>query len=81
MRPTHGCRSKRALVVFGNPPYIVHSNIRKKIMFKPLKKIARALRAPTVQEREMAYLNDSSDAIELEYRMRQIDRGMFRKSF
>lgn len=50
-------------------------------MFKPLKKIARALRAPTAHDREMAYLNESSDAIELEYRMRQIDRGMFRKNY
>jgi hypothetical protein len=81
MRLSHGCRGKRALVVFGNLSYIVHSNIRKTTMFKPLKKIARALRAPTVQEREMAYLNASNDAIELEYRMRQIDRGMFRKGF
>jgi Protein of unknown function (DUF3563) len=81
MHKAHGCRSKRALVVSGNSPYIVHSNIRKTTMFKPLKQIARALRAPTVQEREMAYLNASSDAIELEYRMRQIDRGMFRKGF
>ncbi|MBT9368530.1 DUF3563 family protein [Rhizobium sp. CSW-27] len=49
-------------------------------MFKPLRNIARALRAPTLQEREMAYLNESHDAIELEYRMRQVDRGLFRKS-
>lgn len=50
-------------------------------MFKPMRKLARALRAPTVQEREMAYLNEASDAIELEYRMRQVDRGMFRKTY
>jgi hypothetical protein len=52
---------------------------KEEIMFKPLKTFARALRAPSVQEREMAYLNESHDAIELEYRMRQVDRGMFRK--
>ena len=34
-------------------------------MFKPLRKLARSLRAPTVQEREMAYLNEANDAIEL----------------
>lgn len=50
-------------------------------MFKPMKKLVRALRAPSVQDREMAYLNDASDAIELEYRMRQVDRGMFRKTY
>ncbi|TWF56904.1 uncharacterized protein DUF3563 [Neorhizobium alkalisoli] len=29
----------------------------------------------------MAYLNEARDRIDLEYRMRQVDRGMFRKSF
>ncbi|QFY59574.1 DUF3563 domain-containing protein [Rhizobium grahamii] len=47
-------------------------------MFKPIKNIARALRAPTAEEREMAYLNGSFDRIDLEYRQRQVDRGMFR---
>jgi hypothetical protein len=47
-------------------------------MFAPIKKIARALRAPTTQEREMAYLNSSYDRIDLEYRQRQVDRGLFR---
>ncbi|MEK1876333.1 MULTISPECIES: DUF3563 domain-containing protein [Rhizobium] len=47
-------------------------------MFKPIKKIARALRAPTTEEREMDYLNGSFDRIDLEYRQRQVDRGMFR---
>ena len=48
-------------------------------MFKTVRNIARAFRAPTDQDREMAYLNDARDRIDLEYRMRQIDRGMFRK--
>lgn len=47
-------------------------------MFKPIKKIARALRAPNAEEREMDYLNGSFDRIDLEYRQRQVDRGMFR---
>lgn len=47
-------------------------------MFGPIKKFARALRAPTAQEREMAYLNGSADRIDLEYRQRQVDRGLFR---
>lgn len=47
-------------------------------MFTPIKKIARALRAPTIEEREMAYLNGSHDRIDLEYRQRQVDRGLFR---
>jgi hypothetical protein len=47
-------------------------------MFAPIKKIARALRAPSVHEREIAYLNGSHDRIDLEYRQRQVDRGLFR---
>ncbi|GAA3078397.1 DUF3563 domain-containing protein [Sinorhizobium sp. B11] len=47
-------------------------------MFEPIRKFARALRAPTAQEREMAYLNGSHDRIDLEYRQRQVDRGIFR---
>ena len=47
-------------------------------MFEPIKKFARAFRAPTAQEREIAYLNGSHDRIDLEYRQRQVDRGLFR---
>jgi hypothetical protein len=50
-------------------------------MFKQLKKITRALRAPSAEEREMNYLNGSLDRIDLEYRQRQVDRGLFRHSF
>lgn len=47
-------------------------------MFGYVSKIASKLRGPSVEEREMAYLNASADRIDLEYRQRQIDRGMFR---
>jgi hypothetical protein len=47
-------------------------------MFTPIKKIARALRVPSVADREMAYLNGSHDRLDLEFRQRQVDRGMFR---
>ncbi|WP_248446097.1 DUF3563 family protein [Sinorhizobium meliloti] len=50
-------------------------------MFKQLKKITGALHIPSVEERETAYLNGSVDRIDLEYRQRQIDRGLFRKGF
>jgi hypothetical protein len=50
-------------------------------MFKQLKNITRALRVPSVEEREMNYLNGSLDRIDLEYRQRQVDRGLFRHSF
>jgi hypothetical protein len=48
-------------------------------MFGSLKKITRALRVPSVGEREMAYLNGSQDRFDLEYRQRQVDRGLFRQ--
>jgi hypothetical protein len=49
-------------------------------MLTSVRKLARAFRVPTLQDREMAYLSEANDRIDLEYRMRQIDRGMFRKS-
>ncbi|CAI9400896.1 hypothetical protein ANOBCDAF_00581 [Pleomorphomonas sp. T1.2MG-36] len=48
-------------------------------MFGPLKKVARALRVPSTEEREMHYLSAAGDRIELEYRQREIDRGLFRR--
>ena len=48
-------------------------------MFTPIKKIARAFRVPSIEEREIAYLNGSHDRFDLEYRQRQVDRGMFRQ--
>ncbi|MDX3927357.1 MAG: DUF3563 family protein [Shinella sp.] len=50
-------------------------------MFKQLKKITRGLRGLSIEERETAYLNGSIDRIDLEYRQRQIDRGLFRKQY
>ena len=50
-------------------------------MFGPVKNFARALRGPSIEQRELAYLNGALDRVDLEYRQRQIDRGMFRKSF
>jgi hypothetical protein len=47
-------------------------------MFDYVSKFASKLRAPSIEEREMAYLNASTDRVDLEYRQRQIDRGMFR---
>lgn len=50
-------------------------------MFAPVKTLARALRGRSIEERELAYLNNAADRVDLEYRQRQIDRGMFRKTF
>ena len=48
-------------------------------MFGYVSKIANKLRAPTIEAREIAYLNQSVDRVDLEYRQRQVDRGMFRQ--
>jgi hypothetical protein len=46
-------------------------------MFGKLKEVARSLRPMNVRERQEAYLSDAVDLYDLEYRMRQIDRGEF----
>jgi hypothetical protein len=48
-------------------------------MFGPLKKVVRALHVPTAEEREHHYLSTAGDRVELEYRQREIDRGLFRR--
>jgi hypothetical protein len=49
-------------------------------MFGPIRKFARALSVPSVQDREMAYLNGAYDRVDLEYRQREIDNGLFRRT-
>ncbi len=49
-------------------------------MFNHIRRAARALRPATASERELAYLNDATDRIDLEYRQRAVDRGMFRNA-
>lgn len=46
-------------------------------MLKPIKRLAKALRGKTREEREFAYLAEANDLVDLEYRQRQIDRGLF----
>ncbi|MFD1696030.1 DUF3563 family protein [Roseibium aestuarii] len=47
-------------------------------MFQQLKRLRSAFHIPTEQERVAAYLNQATDRFDLEYRMRQVDRGSFR---
>ena len=47
-------------------------------MFGYVSKLAKTFRGPSIEERELAYLNQSVDRVDLEYRQRQVDRGMFR---
>jgi hypothetical protein len=83
MHLAHGCRLFVALVYKRRLTYLQRREVneRRFTMFKQLKKITRALRAPSAEEREMNYLNGSLDRIDLEYRQRQVDRGLFRSSF
>jgi hypothetical protein len=83
MRRVHGCRLFVALVNRGDVHYLQRREVneRRFTMFKQLKKITNALRVPSVEDRELNYLNGSLDRIDLEYRQRQIDRGLFRNSF
>lgn len=53
---------------------------KEKTMFAQLRKAARALRPATAAERELAYLNEATDRVDLEYRQRAVDRGMFRNA-
>jgi hypothetical protein len=50
---------------------------RKNTMFKSFKSVARAFGSRAVADREMAYLNGATDRVDLEYRQREIDRGLF----
>lgn len=83
MRHAHSCRFFVALVNKRCLNYLQRREVneRRFTMFKQLKKITRALRVPSTEERELNYLNGSLDRIDLEYRQRQIDRGLFRNSF
>lgn len=47
-------------------------------MLRYVSKLTNKFRAPSIEEREMQYLNQSVDRVDLEHRQRQIDRGMFR---
>jgi hypothetical protein len=84
MRAMQGWPAKLALVKQPAKPYVSVNRktltTKEDTMFTTVRKFARALRVPSAQDREMAYLNEARDRIDLEYRMRQVDRGMFRKS-
>ena len=69
----HWSQNYRTLIKLPEP------NRRLSAMFVQFKKIARALRVPNVADTENAYLNDAMDRFDLEYRQRQVDRGMFRR--
>ncbi|PLL11640.1 DUF3563 domain-containing protein [Tabrizicola sp. TH137] len=47
-------------------------------MFEQVKKFVRAFHLPSVEELEREYLNGAANRVDLEFRQRQIDRGMFR---
>ncbi len=83
MHHVHGCRLEPALVKKRLLTYLQRREVNETrfTMFKQLKKITGALRAPSMEERELNYLNGSVDRIDLEYRQRQVDRGLFRRNY
>ena len=48
-------------------------------MLLSVTELFRALRGPSRSEREHAYLSAARDLTDLDYRQRQIDRGLFRE--
>ena len=59
-------------------PIFLSSAERKKTMFERVKSFIRAFHIPTAAELEREYLNGAANRVDLEFRQRQIDRGMFR---
>jgi len=49
-------------------------------MFEQVKKFVRAFHIPSVEELEREYLNGAANRVDLEFRQRQVDRGMFRRA-
>jgi hypothetical protein len=47
-------------------------------MFERVRNILRAFHIPSPEELEREYLNGAVNRVDLEFRQRQIDRGMFR---
>jgi hypothetical protein len=47
-------------------------------MFAMIRNLVEALRVPSVEAQERAYLDAAEDRYDLEYRQRQVERGLFR---
>ncbi len=50
-------------------------------MFKVFELLRRAFHVPSVDEAERDYLNGAYDRVNLEYRQRQIEHGLFRNAY
>ncbi len=50
-------------------------------MLRFIEPLLRAFRSPSIDEVELDYLNGAYDRTNLEFRQRQIDRGLFRPSY
>lgn len=48
-------------------------------MFSRLRQAVKAFNVPSSEAMEADYLNGAVDRFDLEYRQREIDRGLFRK--
>ena len=50
-------------------------------MRKLIERLLRAFRVPSIDEVELDYLNGAYDRVNLEYRQRQIEHGLFRPHY
>jgi hypothetical protein len=68
------CRFNAAL----RHPILSVSAGKEETMFERVKSFIRAFHIPTAAELEREYLNGSVNRVDLEFRQRQVERGMFR---
>jgi hypothetical protein len=63
------------------PIFLPRAEKKETTMFERFKSALRALRPPSYEELERAYLEQSVSRIDLERREREIERGLFRRGF
>jgi hypothetical protein len=68
-----------ALLCCAAASYLSVIGRRKKTMFERVKNFISAFHLPTAAELEREYLNGAGNRVDLEFRQRLIDRGMFRR--
>jgi hypothetical protein len=76
----HSSTAANGVVSAAQHAYLLRREGERK-RFAMLHKLIGMFHMPTTAERELRYLNGSVDRYDLEYRQRQIDRGMFRTSY
>ncbi len=80
MRMVHRGFSISAVDVLGVVTYFClrEGTSQEIMMLKLLEPLLRAFRLPSIDDAERDYLNGAHDRVNLEYRQRQVDQGLFR---